>query len=615
MTLLRRRAARSVCLFVLSLTAIASAQAQDARLCDSNTAPTEAAIAACTRGIQSGRAKNLATLFHNRGNHYFRKQDYQNAISDYGEAISLNPSYEGAYVGRGAALESQGNLDAALADQERAIALNPRNARSYNNRAVVYAKKGDYERAVVDIDQAIRLEPNDPVRYNNRGIMQRRLGKVELAIADFEQAIRMNPRYAQAFGNRGNAWFDKGDNDRAIADYTAAIQIDSRLVAPIKNRANAYVKKGEYDRAIADYELALRLAPNDAETFAQRCNAYSKKQDYDRAIADCTTAISADPGLLLGYLNRGVAHQAKGDTSRARDDFSIVLSRPKRDAHDETLRQAAQEQIAALPSATTKSVAAAPAAASNAVAPTPIAVTPPAAKVPDTRRKVALVIGNSAYKHAGTLPNPTNDARDLSVALRKLGFDVVEGRDLDRPGMDSAIRQFSRKLDGADLAIFFYAGHGMQVAGKNYLVPIDAKLERPGDLNFDTVDVALVLAQMESENRVNLIFLDACRDNPLARSLSRSMGTRSSSVGNGLAQIQSAIGTMIAYATQPDNVALDGDGKNSPFTTALLKHIVTPGLDIGAVMRRVRTDVIAATKQKQVPWDHSSLTADVILAR
>jgi tetratricopeptide (TPR) repeat protein len=610
MTLLRRRAAGFVCLFVLSVTAV-SAQAQDATLCDSNTAPPEAAIAACTRGIQSGRSKNLATLFHNRGNHYFRKQDYQNAISDFGEAIAINPSYEGAFVGRGAALEGQGNLDAALSDLERAIALNPRNARGYNNRAVVYAKKGEYERAVIDIDQAIRLEPNDPVRFNNRGIMQRRLGKIDLAIADFEQAIRMSPRYAQAIGNRGNAWFDKGDNDRAIADYTAAIQIDPRLIAPIKNRANAYVKKDEYDRGIADYDLALRLAPNDAEIFAQRCNAYSKKQDYDRAIADCTTAISADPGLLLSYLNRGTAHQGKGDTSRAHDDFNIVLSRPKRDAHDESLRQTAQEQIAALPSASTKSVA----AASSTVAPTPVAVIPPAAKVPDTRRKVALVIGNSAYKHAGTLPNPTNDARDLAAALRKLGFDVVEGRDLDRPGMDGAIRQFSRKLDGADLAIFFYAGHGMQVAGKNYLVPIDAKLERPGDLNFDTVDVALVLAQMESENRVNLIFLDACRDNPLARSLSRSMGTRSSSVGNGLAQIQSAVGTMIAYATQPDNVALDGDGKNSPFTTALLKHIVTPGLDIGTVMRRVRTDVIAATKQKQVPWDHSSLTNDVILAR
>jgi uncharacterized caspase-like protein len=226
-----------------------------------------------------------------------------------------------------------------------------------------------------------------------------------------------------------------------------------------------------------------------------------------------------------------------------------------------------------------------------------------------------LVVGNSGYRFATKLNNPANDATDVSAALRRLGFDVVEGRDLDRRAMDDTIREFGRKLDRADLALFFYAGHGLQVGGKNYLLPVDAKLERAGDLALDAVDVSVVLAQMEAEKRVNLVFLDACRDNPLTRSLARSLGTRSGSVGTGLASIQSAIGTMIAYATQPDNVALDGDGRNSPFTAALLKHIAAPGVDIGTVMRRVRADVVAATREKQVPWDHSSLMGDVVLAR
>jgi uncharacterized caspase-like protein len=230
-------------------------------------------------------------------------------------------------------------------------------------------------------------------------------------------------------------------------------------------------------------------------------------------------------------------------------------------------------------------------------------------------RRVALVIGNGAYRSAPPLANPINDASDIANALRKLGFEVVEGKNLDRRGMDDVIREFGRKLDGAALALFFYAGHGLQVNGKNYLVPIDAKLERPGDLVLDAVDISNILAQMEAEKRVNLIFLDACRDNPLARSLARSLGTRSSAVGQGLASIQSAIGTMIAYATQPDNVALDGTGRNSPFTTALLKHIATPNADITTIMRRVRADVIASTNEKQVPWDHSSLTGDVVLSR
>jgi uncharacterized caspase-like protein len=159
--------------------------------------------------------------------------------------------------------------------------------------------------------------------------------------------------------------------------------------------------------------------------------------------------------------------------------------------------------------------------------------------------RVALVIGNGAYRHANPLPNPPNDAADVAAALRAIGFDVVEGRDLDKRAMEAKIIEFGRKLDGANIAAFCYAGHGLQVGGKNYLVPVDAKVERAAELGFETVEVSQVLAQMEADKRVNLVFLDACRDNPLARSLARSLaaGSRSTSVGQGLASIQSAVGT------------------------------------------------------------------------
>ena len=229
--------------------------------------------------------------------------------------------------------------------------------------------------------------------------------------------------------------------------------------------------------------------------------------------------------------------------------------------------------------------------------------------------RVALVLGNGSYAHATRLPNPPNDAADMAKALRDIGFDVVDGADLDRRGMEERIRAFGDRLGDAKVALFFYAGHGMQVGGKNYLIPTDAKLQKPGDLAFDAIDVQVVLAQMEAQQRVNLVFLDACRDNPLARSFASTLGSasRSASVGRGLASIQSAVGTMIAFATQPDAVALDGGGRNSPFTSALLKHIREPGVDIAVTMRRVRTDVLAATNQQQVPWDHSSLTDAVVL--
>lgn len=226
--------------------------------------------------------------------------------------------------------------------------------------------------------------------------------------------------------------------------------------------------------------------------------------------------------------------------------------------------------------------------------------------------RVALVIGNSTYRHAAALPNPRNDATDVANALRKLNFDVVQGVDLDRLGMENAIRNFTQKSRGAKVIVFFYAGHGLQVDTVNYLVPVDARIDATSDLNFAAVSLDYVLRQMDAEQRINLIFLDACRDNPFV-GMDRKLATRQASVGSGLAQVKGSIDTMIAFATQPDNVALDGDGRNSPFTSALLRHLLTPGLEISSVLRRVRTDVVATTKEKQIPWDHSSLRTEVVL--
>jgi uncharacterized caspase-like protein len=227
--------------------------------------------------------------------------------------------------------------------------------------------------------------------------------------------------------------------------------------------------------------------------------------------------------------------------------------------------------------------------------------------------RVALVIGNSAYQHVPKLPNPENDAYDMTAKLRGLDFDVVVGVDLDLAGVRGAIREFVGKLDDADIALFYYAGHGLQVNGENYIAPVDAKLLSYIDLEFEAVPMTLVLSAMERTTPVNLVFLDACRDNPLAVNLARSMGTRSVTIGRGLAKVGSGIGSLIAFATQPGNVALDGIGRNSPFTGALLRHIGKPGRDITRELIDVRRDVLEATNGKQVPWDSSSLTGEVVL--
>jgi formylglycine-generating enzyme required for sulfatase activity len=225
--------------------------------------------------------------------------------------------------------------------------------------------------------------------------------------------------------------------------------------------------------------------------------------------------------------------------------------------------------------------------------------------------RIALVIGNSAYLNTAKLTNPRNDAADMAAALKKLGFQLIEGFDLDKAALDRKIRDFATALQGADMGGFFYAGHGLQVAGQNYIVPVDAKAETASALDFEMVRLDLVQRTMEREAPTNILFLDACRNNPLARNLARALGTRSTEVGRGLAPVESGSGTLISFSTQPGNVAADGSGRNSPFTGPLVSHLATSNDDLGAVLIAVRNDVMNATQRTQVPWEHSALTKRV----
>ena len=233
-------------------------------------------------------------------------------------------------------------------------------------------------------------------------------------------------------------------------------------------------------------------------------------------------------------------------------------------------------------------------------------------------KRVALVVGNSAYQNAVQLPNPERDAKAVADKLRKLGFVVVEGYDLSHDGFEDTIKDFSKAVRGADIGMFFYAGHGMQVSGRNYLVPVDAAFQDVTALDFEAIAMDVVTKQMQQDVAVRLVILDACRDNPLSKTLSRSMsgGTRSNAVAEGLAEVKlgdAGEGTAIIFATSPDEVALDGEGEHSPFTTALLNNIELPDTDLQVVMSRVTGEVYAATKQQQRPWINASLTGEVML--
>ena len=229
--------------------------------------------------------------------------------------------------------------------------------------------------------------------------------------------------------------------------------------------------------------------------------------------------------------------------------------------------------------------------------------------------KVALVIGNGNYQNANKLPNPANDASDMAAMLKTMGFEVISGTDLDHETMVARISEFEEATQNAETALFFYAGHGMQVDGQNYLIPINAKLERKSSLQFEAIDSEVLYRAMTAPGRTAIVFLDACRDSPLSRRFaSIGKSTRSTEAPQGLATPTTAGGGLfIGFATNPREVAADGEGRNSPFTTALLKYMPTPGLEIQQMMTKVKANVFEATHETQEPWHNSSLRNDVYL--
>jgi len=227
-------------------------------------------------------------------------------------------------------------------------------------------------------------------------------------------------------------------------------------------------------------------------------------------------------------------------------------------------------------------------------------------------RRVAFVIGNSDYRHASMLPNPKNDASDVSAALKRTGFEVILGIDLDENAMRESAIRFARAARDADVAMFYYAGHAIQFNGVNYLIPTDSRLRDEADLRR-MLRVDEIVADLKQAKNLRILILDACRNNPLAETLKRSIGrTRAASVRQGLAKIASPEGMIVGYATQAGLTAEDGFGRNSPYTTAFLKHIESK-TEIGTVFRRVSTDVYAATKEKQLPELSLSLIGEFYL--
>lgn len=239
------------------------------------------------------------------------------------------------------------------------------------------------------------------------------------------------------------------------------------------------------------------------------------------------------------------------------------------------------------------------------------------AEVPK-EKKVALIIGNSTYAHAVPLPNPKNDAALIAATLKDAGFEVIEGIDLTKATMTETINRFTEAAYDANVAVVFYAGHGIQVDGQNYVIPVDAELTSPAHLRTRAVPVDEIMAALPPDPAVSVVILDACRDNPLSRTLAAAL-PKSRSLGQGLAPVETSAqshgtgGTLIAYATDPGSVAMDGTEEHSPYTTALARNMTLPGLEIQGALTRVRAEVTEKTLGRQRPWHNASLGREVFL--
>src|SRR5262245_42960403 len=222
-------------------------------------------------------------------------------------------------------------------------------------------------------------------------------------------------------------------------------------------------------------------------------------------------------------------------------------------------------------------------------------------------KRVALVIGNAAYQNVARLPNPVNDGNTIAATLKNAGFDVVDNRhDLGAADTRRALRDFADRARDADIAVVYYAGHGIEVDGGNYLIPVDAKLERDTDVYDEALSLDRVLLAVEPAKKLRLVILDACRDNPFAKIMKRTLVSRA--IGQGLAKIEpSSPNLLIAYSAKAGSTAADGDGKNSPFTFALSRHLTTPGLDVRRAFGYVRDDVLKTTNNRQEPFVYGSL--------
>ncbi|MET4803380.1 caspase family protein [Bradyrhizobium sp. LB11.1] len=542
-----------ISVILVSGVAIAAAEPQgpdDLTLCRDRNAEAQARATACDNLLKtdklSGKDKALALVV--RGNALINKRDYDRAIETLSSSLDLDPDNLGAI----------------------------------NLRGLAHERKGEDDLAMADYNLAIRKRATFGFAYNNRGTIQLRRGAIQSALDDFNLSIKYTPKFLLGWTNRARVRTMTKDYDGALADFAEAEKIDPTAQQIAGNRCITYGLMGKYDQAFADCNGLIEKQPKNTFAINNRADVSMMKGDLDAALKDYNAALQLNPNSVRAHSGRGQIYERKHDLAQARADYrSAAYSLTKFDDPDVARARAiAQERLAALTPQTPGGAA--------------------------SGRRVALVIGNGAYKNVRALPNPPRDSKMIASVLKDLGFQtVISVNDLTRDKFFKALQTFAAEAEKADWAVVYYAGHGFEIGGVNYLVPVDAKLAVDRDAESQAVALEQVIAAVGAARKVRLVILDACRDNPFAPTMQHTLSLKL--VDKGFSNIEPGAGFMVVYAAKHGETAIDGDnGADSPFSTALAREIKVPKVEIRKLFDIVRDDVWTATKHEQQPFSYGS---------
>jgi tetratricopeptide (TPR) repeat protein len=544
---------RAVCLASLTLLSIVGPVAADPQLADDLTfcrdrqSDLKARLPICEKLLAGGAltGKDLAVALNVRGMAFMARHDIDKAITAYNAALDADPDNGPTLVLRGWAYQHKGQDDQALADYNLALQKRNNFGAAYNDRGTLYLRKGALQSALDDFSAAIKYTPNILVGYTNRARVETLNKDYDAALADFASAEKIDPNAVQLHSNRCITYGAMGRFDEAIADCNAVVNVNPKNQYVMANRADVYLARGNLDAALKDYNAILALNPNNVRAHAGRGQLFERRRDLTQARADYRSAAVA----LTRY-----------------DDIDVMIA-----------RKIAQERLAALTEG-------GPGSASG--------------------RRIALLIGNGAYKNVHPLDNPPRDARLLADQLKGLGFQTVTlANDLTRDRFFETLKTFAADAEKADWAVIYYAGHGFEVGGVNYLVPVDARLAVDKDAEIEAVALEQVIATVGGARGLRLVILDACRDNPFASAMRHTLELKL--VDKGFSDIEPSAGFMVVYAAKHGETALDGDGKDSPFATALA-HDIKEHVEVRKLFDIVRDDVWTATRHEQQPFTYGS---------